>query len=122
MHNIFWVIWYHTTLSLSRYEEYNLKTLDDEVQIPAQAPSWWGYFLCGVKGVIQELEVTKCQGVQVLVSGVIPPSAGLSSSSALVVSAALVTVWSNRVNIAREELASLCARYSLVSVNHKSTI
>ena len=49
-------------------------------------------------------------GVRALVSGSIPPSAGLSSSSAVVVSGALVTVWASGVNTDREQLASLCAR------------
>ena len=49
-------------------------------------------------------------GVRALVSGSIPPSAGLSSSSALVVSGALVTVWATGLNTDREQLASLCAR------------
>ena len=48
--------------------------------------------------------------MRALVSGSIPPSAGLSSSSALVVSGALVTVWASGLNTDREQLASLCAR------------
>ena len=49
-------------------------------------------------------------GVRALVSGSIPPSAGLSSSSALVVSGALVTTWATGLITDREQLASLCAR------------
>ena len=45
-------------------------------------------------------------GVQALVSGSIPPSAGLSSSSAVVVSGALVTVWASGVTMDREQLAT----------------
>ena len=48
--------------------------------------------------------------MRALVSGSIPPSAGLSSSSALVVSGALVTVWATGLSTDREQLASLCAR------------
>ena len=34
----------------------------------------------------------------------------MSSSSALVVSAALVTVWANNITVGKEELANICAR------------
>ena len=51
-------------------------------------PKWHNYFLCGVKGVLQDAAVTSCKGMLGLVDGTIPPSAGLSSSSALVVAAA----------------------------------
>lgn len=91
------------------YPEYRLDNLEN-IEVPSSSPSWWGYFLCGLKGVTQEAGVSSPRGLQVLVSGLIPPSAGLSSSSALVVSAALATVWANRVSITREQLASLCAR------------
>ena len=51
-------------------------------------------------------------GVNCFVSGTIPPSAGLSSSSALVVAATLVTVWAHGLldQINRSEIANLCAR------------
>ena len=51
-------------------------------------PKWHNYFLCGVKGVLQDAAVTSCKGMIGLIDGTIPPSAGLSSSSALVVAAA----------------------------------
>ena len=51
-------------------------------------PKWHNYFLCGVKGVLQDADVTSCKGMIGLIDGTIPPSAGLSSSSALVVAAA----------------------------------
>jgi len=92
-----------------KYEDYHLDSLEN-IQIPNNKPSWWGYFLCGLKGVQEECQVSGSKGVQVLVSGVIPPSAGLSSSSALVVSAALVSVWSQAISIEKETLANICAR------------
>ena len=51
-------------------------------------------------------------GVNCLVSGTIPPSAGLSSSSALVVAATLVKVWAHGLldQISKSEIANLCAR------------
>ena len=51
--------------------------------------AWHNYFLCGVKGVREEFSVSDASGLDCLVDGTIPPSAGLSSSSALVVSAAV---------------------------------
>ena len=92
-----------------KYPEYSLSSTCD-ISISSDKPSWWGYFLCGVKGVVEELGVTLSGSTKLLVSGVIPPSAGLSSSSALVVSAALVTVHLTGAIIDREELASVCAR------------
>ena len=70
--------------------------------VDGKAPIWWNYFLCGVKGVVGELlqnddlhsgsngvnEENNC-GYIALMDGKIPPSAGLSSSSAVVVAAAL---------------------------------
>merc|ERR1712142_111269 len=92
-----------------KYGQFKEGSLAD-ITIPGGSPSWWGYFLCGLKGVQEEFSVSDPSGLNILVSGVIPPSAGLSSSSALVVSAALVSVWSNGVSVTREELASVCAR------------
>jgi len=93
----------------TRYEEHREGSLQD-LAIPVDSPAWWGYFLCGLKGVQEEFEVTSPSGLNILVSGSIPPSAGLSSSSALVVSAAMVSVWANIVSVSREELAGVCAR------------
>ena len=70
--------------------------------IEGKTPIWWNYFLCGVKGVVGELlhrddkdghsnGVDEAQnfGFIALMDGKIPPSAGLSSSSAVVVAAAV---------------------------------
>ena len=89
-----------------RYEQDSLA----EITIPSDRPQWWAYFLCGLKGVLEERGLAGLGGVRLLVSGVIPPSAGLSSSSALVVSAALVAVWEQQIHIGKEDLANLCAR------------
>jgi len=92
-----------------KYAEHREGSLSD-ITIPGSNPQWWGYFLCGLKGVQEEFSVEKASGLNVLVSGAIPPSAGLSSSSALVVSSALVSIWSNDLSVGKEELAGLCAR------------
>lgn len=63
------------------------------------APNWFQYFLCGLKGVLEILPNDQIpKGMKVLVSGTIPQSAGLSSSSALVSAAALATAHANEVN------------------------
>ena len=55
---------------------------------------------------------SKPVGVSCLVDGTIPPSSGLSSSSALVVASCLVTLWANAIldRVSRSEIANLCAR------------
>ena len=103
-----------------KYPRYEQESLT-ELVIPSGRPQWSHYFLCGLKGVLEEQGLAGLGGVRLLVSGVIPPSAGLSSSSALVVSAALLAVWEQQIHIGREELANLCARsdptsHCLVSV------
>ena len=110
-----------------KYPSFSLDNVTN-FTIDATSPSWWGYFQCGMKGVWEECKVEKPKGMKLLLSGldlcqdclhsslstsfagVIPASAGLSSSSALVVSAALVTVWANNVTVGKEELANICAR------------
>ncbi|GIX88173.1 n-acetylgalactosamine kinase [Caerostris extrusa] len=47
--------------------------------------------------------------MDVLVRGTVPPSAGLSSSSALVCASALATTYVNRIFLEKSELASACA-------------
>ena len=77
-------------------------TKNDLQLIEGKAPIWWNYFLCGVKGVVSELlhrddrpsgsnsvNDGANRGYIALMDGKIPPSAGLSSSSAVVVAAAL---------------------------------
>lgn len=61
------------------------------------APPWHDYFLCGVRGIFDEYPNCDKRGMLVIVSGNIPPAAGLSSSSALVGSSALATSLINEV-------------------------
>lgn len=72
---------------------------------------WFNYFLCGYKGVVDDLGVENGVGMDVMVDGNIPPSAGLSSSSALVCCAALATAHANTVSMpSKQEFAELCAK------------
>lgn len=62
------------------------------------SPDWHNYFLCGVKGIQEKLPAdAKLLGMNVVVSGNVPPASGLSSSSALVSAATLATSYVNNV-------------------------
>ena len=72
---------------------------------------WFNYFLCGYKGIVDDLGVRDAVGMNVVVDGNVPPSAGLSSSSALVCCAALATAHANGVEMpSKQEFAELCAK------------
>jgi len=66
-----------------------------EITIKDSGPSWDQYFLCGYRGVMETLSLSSSVGLRVLVDGNVPPSAGLSSSSAMVCCSAIVTLWAN---------------------------
>ncbi|XP_036751031.2 N-acetylgalactosamine kinase isoform X4 [Manis pentadactyla] len=53
---------------------------------------WHNYFLCGFKGIQEHFGLSNLPGMNCLVDGNIPPSSGLSSSSALVCCAGLATL------------------------------
>lgn len=68
------------------------------IKVPESgAPEWYNYFLCGVKGIYDEMANGQPCGMFVTVSGTIPPAAGLSSSSAMVGAATLATSFVNEV-------------------------
>ncbi|EDV28739.1 uncharacterized protein TRIADDRAFT_51952 [Trichoplax adhaerens] len=71
--------------------------------------NWYHYFLCGYKGICEALNLSTTVGMDVLVDGTIPKSAGLSSSSALVCCAGLATLRANNGSLSRVELAEVCA-------------
>ena len=76
---------------------------------------WYHYLLCGCKGVLEEkeLRIEKLVGMNLLMDGSVPPSAGLSSSSALVCCAALVTAYANKQKselLTKSRFATLCAQ------------
>lgn len=79
-----------------------------------QTVMWYNYFLCGHKGVAVSQEEKgggKMCGMQVLVDGNIPPSSGLSSSSAMVCCSSLATIIANKFPIpSKSQLAEDCAR------------
>ncbi|GLH01087.1 N-acetylgalactosamine kinase [Gryllus bimaculatus] len=75
-------------------------------------PGWYSYVLCGVRGVLESLTSEKHIPVGFLaaVTGNIPLASGLSSSSALVCSAALATALVNKVQFTFDQLAVVCAQ------------
>lgn len=68
----------------------------------AGGPRWYKYFLCGVRGVAEKLTEESLGGMNVVVSGNVPQSAGLSSSSALVSAAVLATAYRNQVSLKKK--------------------
>ncbi|XP_022706467.1 N-acetylgalactosamine kinase-like isoform X2 [Varroa jacobsoni] len=92
----------------SRYPDFSCSLND--ITINSSLPCWFDYFLCGVKIIQERFPKTPFPGVRFLIQGSVPPAAGLSSSSALVCSAALATMNAIGEDLPRTELASLCAK------------
>lgn len=83
-------------------------------------PAWHNYFLCGVKGIVEYLHKMgdfPRKGFMVALSGNIPPASGLSSSSALVCSAALATAYLFDMALNKQLLATLSASSEHFMVN-----
>ena len=94
--------------TLETYSQHSCSTLEST---SIEGHEWYNYFLCGYKGVVYDLGVQEPVGMDVVVDGNVPPSAGLSSSSALVCCAALATAYANGIVMpTRQELAELCAK------------
>ena len=95
-----------------RYCSYEM-SLDQEISINDDKPYWWNYFLCGLKGVLEQLKLSSWpSGMACLIDGDIPPASGLSSSSAVVITGALATLSiTQKLESAfdRFSLAALCA-------------
>lgn len=99
----------------SKYKGFKCSIDHIKVEPPTAGsyPEWYNYFFCGVKGVLEYLNSmgSECQrqGFMVAVSGNIPPASGLSSSSALVCSAALATAYLFKAPLNKQILATLTA-------------
>ncbi|GBM04177.1 N-acetylgalactosamine kinase [Araneus ventricosus] len=89
-----------------KYKKFSTSTGD--IKIDINLPQWYHYFLCGYKGISEKCKIDDT-GMDVLVKGTVPPSAGLSSSSALVCASALATTFAHRISLTKWELASICA-------------
>ena len=76
------------------------KISTDPMQKMWENAHWMNYFLCGYKAILAHNEelrnmVTKPKGLKILIDSVVPPAAGLSSSSAFTVCAAVCTMHAN---------------------------
>ncbi|GFR73068.1 N-acetylgalactosamine kinase [Elysia marginata] len=92
----------------SHYKEFQGDVM--QISITKDAPAWYKYMLCGVLGVKENFCSLVINGFKAVVSGTIPPSAGLSSSSALVCCAAMAMLRSNSWPMSKEKLCEVCAR------------
>ena len=80
-------------------------------EVKISGHQWYEYFFCGWKGIVEKFSLDSPKGMKILLDGNIPPSAGLSSSSALVCCAALSTVVANDLALpSKKELAEICAK------------
>ncbi|XP_017532960.3 N-acetylgalactosamine kinase isoform X5 [Manis javanica] len=70
----------------------DFSTSANNTEIDKTKPLWHNYFLCGFKGIQEHFGLSNLPGMNCLVDGNIPPSSGLSSSSALVCCAGLATL------------------------------
>ena len=110
-------------LDLNESFELNLDTLRP---IPTDAPTW-SYYLIGVASLLQE-SGNQINGIDAVIMGDVPIGAGLSSSAALSVSAALAFLAGSEPQASgnavgsearKKELAALCQRveHEFVGVN-----
>nr|XP_033328322.1 N-acetylgalactosamine kinase isoform X2 [Megalopta genalis] len=84
----------------SKYKDFqcNLKDVSACIEDAGGGPDWYKYFLCGVKGALEVMpEEVVPSGMLAAVWGNVPPNSGLSSSSALVSAAVLLTVHANQM-------------------------
>ncbi|KAK1339040.1 LOW QUALITY PROTEIN: hypothetical protein QTO34_019713 [Cnephaeus nilssonii] len=79
----------------------DFSTGTNNIQIDKTKPLWHNYFLCGFKGIQEHFGLSDLTGMNCLVDGTIPPSSGLSSSSALVCCAGLVTLTVLGMNLSK---------------------
>ena len=72
----------------------------DPLQKFREDAHWLNYFLCGYKAILAfnspvKDMVQKPKGLKILIESLVPPAAGLSSSSAFTVCAAVTTMHAN---------------------------
>lgn len=91
------------------YKDFSVSCSED-IAIDRDNPKWFYYFLCGVKGIQEHCEIPNLSGMSCVVDGTVPPSSGLSSSSALVCCAGLVTMEANQKSLTKVALAEICAK------------
>ncbi|XP_043350551.1 N-acetylgalactosamine kinase isoform X4 [Dermochelys coriacea] len=82
----------------------DFSTSVNNIHINKTKPVWHNYFLCGLKGIQEHFGLNSSTGMNCLLDGTIPPSSGLSSSSALVCCAGLVTLTANGKTLSKAKL------------------
>uniref|UniRef100_A0A8C0UUE5 Galactokinase 2 n=1 Tax=Cyanistes caeruleus TaxID=156563 RepID=A0A8C0UUE5_CYACU len=82
----------------------DFSTSVNNIQINKTKPQWHNYFLCGLQGIQEHFGLNNPTGMNCLLDGTIPPSSGLSSSSALVCCAGLVTLRANGKTLSKAKL------------------
>ncbi|EDO48810.1 predicted protein [Nematostella vectensis] len=82
----------------------------DNIDYNIDGKEWYHYFLCGYKGIVDRVPILDPVGMNVLVDGNVPNSAGLSSSSALVCCSCLATLHVNTLELSKTELAEVCTK------------
>ena len=98
---------------INESSSFERRTFDARFPVPPyQQGDWGNYIKAAVHGILESgwVEPKKAVGFQAVVGGTIPESAGLSSSSALVVASALAFLAANGKQIDKEQLAELLAR------------
>uniref|UniRef100_A0A3P8UFL6 Galactokinase 2 n=1 Tax=Amphiprion percula TaxID=161767 RepID=A0A3P8UFL6_AMPPE len=91
------------------YKDFTVSCSED-IAIDRDNPKWFYYFLCGVKGIQETFGIPRLAGMSCVVDGTIPPSSGLSSSSALVCCSGLLTMEANQKLLSNVALAEICAK------------
>ncbi|XP_035810463.2 N-acetylgalactosamine kinase [Amphiprion ocellaris] len=91
------------------YKDFTVSCSED-IAIDRDNPKWFYYFLCGVKGIQETFGIPRLAGMSCVVDGTIPPSSGLSSSSALVCCSGLLTMEANQKLLSKVALAEICAK------------
>ncbi|XP_039551081.1 N-acetylgalactosamine kinase-like isoform X2 [Pimephales promelas] len=91
-----------------KYKDFTVSV--DGITIDRENPQWYYYFLCGVRGIQEHLSLSSLAGMCCVVDGTVPASSGLSSSSALVCCAGLVTMEANQKSLSKVTLAETCAK------------
>ena len=87
------------------------RRFDLERQIPPyRTGDWANYVKAAVQGVIDHFTIDNLRGASMAVDGRVPPAAGLSSSAALTVSAALAFMAVNGLELDPLESAAMIAR------------
>ncbi|ORX84003.1 galactokinase [Basidiobolus meristosporus CBS 931.73] len=80
---------------------------DTCVDIDSSLHDWSNYFKAGYKGMHEAIKTRNPASMYCLVDGIVPGGAGLSSSSALVCSAAMATMIANNYDLPKQKIVQI---------------